>query len=285
MAAGVIAGVSAAAWFALPDGFSLSAAAGVLSAEGERLAAEGLSLSDALSGTVIMLAWGLGVAGNPQYAIRIIACRSKKDTFRLLSVSPYIIGWVYLCVTFFVMACRTARPLIGNAEETLGFAMLGQFLPPFAAMLLLICVIASAVSTANSQLLLAACSLCYDLLPLKRGDADSMYGDERFLLANRVAVTAIASAALLLGNADLPGYIRLGTISWTLIAILYFYPLFTPKFVAREILFHVLFCAVAAQLALILLFGVEPEFAMLYVLCGEGIVFALWRAAAGRRHA
>ena len=93
-----------------------------------------------------MLAWGLGVAGNPQYAIRIIACRSKKEAFRLLSVAPYIIGWVYLCVTFFVMACRVFHPLVGNIEETLGFATLGQYLPPFAAMLLLICVIASAVS-------------------------------------------------------------------------------------------------------------------------------------------
>ena len=65
----------------LPGGFSLSAAAGDAEvAEAERFAAEGLSLSGALSGTVIMLAWGLGVAGNPQYAIRIIACRSKKES-------------------------------------------------------------------------------------------------------------------------------------------------------------------------------------------------------------
>ena len=278
----IVAGVSAAAWFAVPGGFSLSAAAGILSAESGRFAAEGLSLSGALSGTVIMLAWGLGVAGNPQYAIRIIACRSKKETFRLLSIAPYIIGWVYLCVTFFVMACRTEHPLIGNIEETLAFATLGQFLPPFAAMLLLICVIASAVSTANSQLLLAACSLCYDLLPMKRVGDGSPFGGERFLLANRIAVTVIASAALFLGNAGLPGYISLGTISWTLVAILFFYPLFTPKLVARDILFHVLLCAVSAQLLLVVIFGVEPEYAMLYVMFAEGIVFAVKRALGGR---
>lgn len=278
----IVAGVSAAAWFALPGGFSLSAAADVLKSEGGRFAADGLSLSDALSGTVIMLAWGLGVAGNPQYAIRIIACRSKKEAFRLISVSPYIIGWVYLCVTFFVMACRTAHPFIGNIEETLGFATLGQFLPPFAAMLLLICVIASAVSTANSQLLLAACSLCYDLLPMKRGGEGPQFENDRFLFANRIAITVIASTALLLGNADLPGYIRLGTISWTLVAILYFYPLFTPKLVSRDILFYVLLCAVSAQLLLVLVFGVEPEYAMLYVMCAEGLVFAAWRALGGR---
>ena len=57
----------------------------------------------------------------------------------------------------------------------------GSFFLRFAAMLLLICVIASAVSTANSQLLLAACSLCYDLLPMKRdGESGSPFGGERF---------------------------------------------------------------------------------------------------------
>lgn len=174
------------------------------------------------------------------------------------------------------MACRTSHPIIGNIEETLGFAVLGQFLPPFAAMLLLICVIASAVSTANSQLLLAACSLCYDLLPVRRDG-------ERFLLANRAAITVIASAALLLGNAGLPGYIRLGTTSWTLVAILYFYPLFTPKLVTRDILFHVLLFAVSAQLLLVMAFGVEPEYAMLYVMAAEGLVFAVRRVAGGLR--
>ena len=180
------------------------------------------------------------------------------------------------------MACRTAHPFIGNIEETLGFATLGQFLPPFAAMLLLICVIASAVSTANSQLLLAASSLCYDLLPMKREGEGGPFGGERFLLANRIAITVIASVALLLGNAGLPGYIRLGTISWTLVAILYFYPLFTPKLVARDILFYVLLFALSAQLILVMIFGVEPEYAMLYVMLAEGLVFAVRRAAGGR---
>ena len=86
----------------------------------------------------------------------------------------------------------------------------------------------------------------------------------------------------MLGNAGLPGYIRLGTISWTLVAILYFYPLFTPKLVARDILFYVLLFALSAQLILVMIFGVEPEYAMLYVMLAEGLVFAVRRAAGGR---
>ncbi len=281
----IIAGVSAAAYYAVPGGVSVGAVIEVFRAESARFASGGITARQAASSFAVMLAWGLGVAGNPQYAVRIITCRSRKEAFRLVAVSPYIIGWVYMCVTFFVMACRTGRPAIGPIEETLGFAMLGQFLPPFAGVLLLICVIASAVSTANSQLLLAACSFCYDLMPMERGYADIPFGEERFLLANRVAVTVIASVALALGNAGLPGYIRLGTVSWTLVAILYFYPLFTPGLVVREILFYVLLCAVAAHILLILAFGLEPEFAMLYVLGGEYLVFALWRAAWRMRRA
>ena len=280
----IIVGVTAAAYFALPDGFSVGGAIEAIRIETARSSLSSMSLSEMFYAFAIMLTWGFGVAGNPQYAIRIIACRSRDEAFRLISYTPYIIGWIYICVTFFVIVCRVCYPDIGAMEETLGFAVLGQFLPPFASMLLLICVIASAVSTANSQLLLAACSLCYDLFP-RTARERSILRDERFLLANRAAVTVIASAALLLGSADLPGYMRLGAISWTLVAILFFYPLFTPRLVVRKILFAVLLCAVLAQILLIFVLGLLPEYAMLAVMAGEGIVFVLYRCAARWKNA
>ncbi len=274
----IILGVTAAAYYAIPGGFSAAEAQKVFLAERDLASLKDISAAQVYSAFAIMLAWGLGVAGNPQYTIRIIACRSSRDAYKMLSWSPYIIGWIYLCLTFFVMVCRSKYPEVGNFEETLAFAKLGQFIPPFAGMLLLVCVIASAVSTANSQLLLAACSLCYDLLPLKRvaGDAGP-FQEDSFLLANRIAITVIASVALLLGHAGLPGYIRLGTISWTLVAIAYFFPLFTPRLIVREILFFVLLAAIIAQLVVVFIFGIEPEYAMLYVLAGEGAVFYIYR--------
>lgn len=222
----------------------------------------------------MMLVWGLGVATNPQYMIRIIACRSRREAYGMLTLSPYVVGWIYLCLTFFIMVCRLKYPLIGGLEETLAFAKLGQFLPPFAGMLLLVCVIAAAVSTANSQLLLAACSLCYDLLPLKKDESELRpFQEERFLFINRIAITVIASVALMLSHAGLPGYIKLGTISWTLVAIAYFYPLFTPGLIVKEILFAVLSLAIMLQFLLIFGFHIEPEYAMLIVLVGEWLVF------------
>ena len=269
----IILGVSVAAWFCLPEGFSLAAAREVFRAESTTLSLNDFSLSEIFSAFAMMLVWGLGVATNPQYMI--IACRSRREAYGMLALSPYVVGWIYLCLTFFIMVCRLKYPLIGNFEETMAFAKLAQFLPPVAGMLLLVCVIAAAVSTANSQLLLAACSLCYDLVPMKRDENELRpFQEERFLFINRIAITLIASIALMLSHAGLPGYIRLGTISWTLVAIAYFYPLFTPRLIVKEILFAVLTVAVMMQFLLVFGFRIEPEYAMLIVLAGEYLVFA-----------
>ena len=77
----------------------------------------------------------------------------------------------------------------------------------------------------------------------------------------------------MLSHAGLPGYIKLGTISWTLVAIAYFYPLFTPGLIVKEILFAVLSLAIMLQFLLIFGFHIEPEYAMLIVLVGEWLVF------------
>ena len=278
----IVIGVAVAAWCSLPEGVDFSSAAAVLREETSEFSMTKFSLNTFFSSFAIMLAWGLGVAGNPQYTIRIIACRSSRDAYRMLAAAPYIIGFIYFCLTFFVLVCRFRFPEATAAEETLAFAKLAQLLPTYASTLLLICVIASAVSTANSQLLLAACSLCYDFLPIKRFEENAgPFREERFLFINRVAVTVLASAALLLSHAGLPGYIRLGTISWTLVAIAFFYPLFTPRLIVPQLLFYVLSGALGLQFLLVFVFGREPELAMLLVLFCEALVFAFFKKFPG----
>jgi SSS family solute:Na+ symporter len=241
-----------------------------------------LSYSEIFSVFAIMLSWGLGVAGNPQYAVRILACRTEKDAYKTIAASPFIVGWVYICVTFFILVCRSYYPVIGDFEETLSFAKLGQFLPPFASAALLVGVIAAAVSTANSQLLLAACSLCYDLFPIKmeKGTKDQLVNyEDRFLVVNRVAITVIASAALLLSHAGLPGYLMLGRISWTLVAICFFFPLFLPSWIIKEKLFFVLSTALSVQCFLVFAAGISPENAMLAVLMLEALLFKVFSSS------
>ena len=273
----ILAGVTAGAWFAIPGGFSLRAAGGVLLAKNMRFAAGSPSWQELVSLSAIMLSWGLGVAGNPQYTVRLLACRTRKDAYKVACVVPFIVGWIYLCVTFFILACRAYYPLLGSMEETMAFAKLSQCLPNAASTFMLIAVIAAAVSTANSQLLLAACSLCYDLFPLRiSGEReDDPMREDGFLLGNRLAITAIASVALALCHAGLPEFLLLGRISWTLVAICFFYPLFWPRMVVGKLLFHVLCVALLLQFMFVFIAGLSPELSMLVVLVAEAAIFRL----------
>lgn len=96
----IILGVTVAAWFCLPEGFSFIAAREVFRAESAELSLNSFSLSEVFSAFAMMLVWGLGVATNPQYMIRIIACRSRREAYGMLTLSPYVVGWIYLCLTF-----------------------------------------------------------------------------------------------------------------------------------------------------------------------------------------
>ena len=271
----ILFGVTVAAYSIAPADISLSGVIDIFTMKGQDVSSEPISLLEMFSSFVVMLSWGLGVAGNPQYAIRIMACRNKRDAYRMLSVSPFVIGWVYIAVTFFILVCRANHVVIGNIEETMAFAKLGQLLPNFASASLLIAVIAAAVSTANSQLLLAASSLCYDCFPVKSNKTRDMnpIDEDRFLLTNRVAIAVIASIALALSGANLPGYLMLGRISWALVAICFFYPLFLPRMVVREVLFPVLCVAITLQFMLVFVAGLAPEYAVFVVLAVEAALF------------
>ena len=273
----IIAGVTVAAYCALPDGSTPADIGRILTMDGGQTDTYPTSVPEIFSMFAIMFTWGLGVAGNPQYAIRIIACKTRRDAYGMIAISPFILGWIYVCATVFILVSRTKYMGVGNLEETLAYAKLSQILPSFASTFLLIGVIAAAVSTANSQLLLAASSLCYDLFPMKdkfrENEKESPMDEDRFLFLNRIAITLIASTALFLSHAKLPGYLMLGRISWTLVAICFFFPLFMPSRVVKSMLFYVLSVALCLQFVLVFIAGISPEYSMLVVLLVEAAVF------------
>ena len=63
-------------------------------------------------------------------------------------------------------------------------------------------------------------------------------------------------------------------MSWTLVAIAYFYPLLTPRLIVKRILFAVLSAAIISQLLLVFGLQIRPEYAMVVVISGEGLAFA-----------
>ena len=104
-----------------------------------------------------------------------------------------------------------------------------------------------------------------------------VYYEDRFLVINRIAITVIASIALLLSHAGLPGYLMLGRISWTLVAICFFFPLFLPSWIINDKLFFVLSTALSVQCFLVFAAEISPENAMLAVLMLEALLFKMFK--------
>ena len=147
---------------------------------------------------VSLLAWGIGYFGQPHILVRFMAIKSTKElpqatriamTWVILSLAAAVaigmVGTVYLTET-----------LEGTNAETVFLLMTNQLFPPIIAGLLLSAVLAAIMSTASSQLLVAASAFAQDFYKtLLRKDADQA----ELVWISRASVLIIASIAVFLG--------------------------------------------------------------------------------------
>jgi SSS family solute:Na+ symporter len=224
--------------------------------------------------TLMMLSWGLGVAANPQYAIRLLSARTTRDAYNTLALSSLIIGAIYAGLTILGLSAFALAPYVRAASDELAFTRLfSMVLPPVPALALFLAVLAAAVSTANSQLLLAACSLCYDLSPRQGRNRGDLVTEDRFLFRNRLAIAAIATAALALSQFRLPGVLLIGRYSWTVVAICFFLPLYVIRTPRPRGLFVPLSAALVLHLFLTVGLRLLPELALLPALALEALLY------------
>ncbi|MBR4642172.1 MAG: sodium/proline symporter PutP [Selenomonadaceae bacterium] len=147
---------------------------------------------------VSLLAWGIGYFGQPHILVRFMAIKSTKElpqatriamTWVILSLAAAVaigmVGTVYLTET-----------LEGTNAEKVFLLMTNQLFPPIIAGLLLSAVLAAIMSTASSQLLVAASAFAQDFYKtLLRKDADQT----ELVWISRASVLIIASIAVFLG--------------------------------------------------------------------------------------
>lgn len=220
----------------------------------------------------------LGVASNPQYAIRIMSAKTRRTALSMLLISSLVIGWIYFCLTLLALGGHLFVPGFVSMPAEVAFSKLfTSLLPPFPAVFLLMAVLAAAVSTANSQLLLATCSLCYDIFR-RPSKPEGFMEEERFLLFNRWVVALMASGALVMSLLPLPDILWLDRFSWTMVAICFFLPLYFPG-KRRSGLFHATGSALIFHTLLSTLLAVPPEFTILPAIALEWV---LWKALARR---
>ncbi len=147
---------------------------------------------------ISLLAWGIGYFGQPHILVRFMAIKSTKEipqathiamTWVILSLAAAVavgmVGTVYL-----------TTPLEGTNAETVFLLMTNQLFPPIIAGLVLSAVLAAIMSTASSQLLVAASAFAQDFYKtLIRKDANQT----ELVWISRASVLIIASIAVFLG--------------------------------------------------------------------------------------
>ena len=147
---------------------------------------------------ISLLAWGIGYFGQPHILVRFMAIRTSGEIRRATHIA---MTWVVLSLAAAVAVGMVGRvyltePLTGTASETVFLVMTNELFPPIAAGLILSAVLAAIMSTASSQLLVAASAFAQDFYrTLIHRDAEQA----ELVWISRASVLVIASLAVFLG--------------------------------------------------------------------------------------
>ncbi len=161
------------------------------------------SWQDILSG----LGWGLGYFGMPHIIVRFMAIEKPSMVKKSATVA---IIWVVLSLAATIIIAYLGRMfvysngtdlsavLLGEGKQSLIFVELARdVFPAFIAGLLLAAIIAASMSTADSQLLVAASSFASDLYkPIIRKNASN----KEMLWVSRLIVMVIAVVAFFIAS-------------------------------------------------------------------------------------
>ncbi len=143
--------------------------------------------------------WGLGYFGMPHILVRFMSAKNAKTIKKSATIG---IIWVVLslgaAITIAILGrALYAEELLANGMQERIFIYCTELFPPFIAGLLLSAIIAAAMSTADSQLLVASSSFTSDIYkPVIRKNAS----DKEALWVGRIVVLIIAVVAYFIAS-------------------------------------------------------------------------------------
>ncbi|MBQ2848203.1 MAG: sodium/proline symporter PutP [Clostridia bacterium] len=159
------------------------------------------------------LAWGLGYFGMPHIIVRFMSTKNAKVLKKSATIG---IVWVVLslgaaiAMAILGRAFAPTQALVHAGQQELVFVTLAQKLfPGFVAGLLLSAIVAAAMSTADSQLLVASSSFTSDIYkPVFRKNAS----DKEVLWVGRIVVFIIAVIAYFIASSKSEGAASIMTL-------------------------------------------------------------------------
>jgi SSS family solute:Na+ symporter len=176
--------------------------------------------------------WGLGLAANPQYLIRILAAKDEKTAYGMITYSLLILTLIYFCLVIIGLGARVLQPSISsiNTVDEVFPYIINNILYSKLSGFILISMAAAAVSTANSQFLILASGFTYDLFGLT---AESKIKEDRLITYNRVFILIAGTVSLVLSINPPVSLLTYGGYVYGLFAVTFLLPLYGGLFWKR----------------------------------------------------
>jgi sodium/proline symporter len=145
-----------------------------------------------------LLGIGLGYPGQPHVVNRFMAARDEATLGQARRISMAWAGVLYTGMIVLGLCARVLLPDLADHEAAF-IACTQAVLPPVLSGVMIAAVLSAVMSTADSQLLVAASSVAYDL-PGAQSRVDALVGRSRIVV---LALSILAMGAALVGEADI----------------------------------------------------------------------------------
>lgn len=163
---------------------------------------------------VSALAWGLGYFGMPHILVRFMGIRSNKDVAlsrRIATVWVVIAFAGALLVGSLGTVYHLPQVLAPAAAETIFSVSIQKMFPTFVAGIFLCAILAAAMSTADSQLLVASSAFSHDIY---KGLIKKNASAKEILLVSRIAVLVISVIGFVLAWDENSSIFGLVSYAW-----------------------------------------------------------------------
>ena len=167
---------------------------------------------DSVSTILSNLAWGLGYFGMPHIIIKFMAVKKSS----MIKFSRRIaMGWMVIALAAAVLVGFVGRAympqLVDGNSERVFIEMVISIFPGIVAGVLLSAIVAAAMSTADSQLLVASSAITNDIYkPLAKKKKD----DKKVLWVGRIVVVIVALVAFIIVASGARGIMALVRYAW-----------------------------------------------------------------------
>lgn len=197
--------------------------------------------------------WGLGVAANPQYLVRMLGAKSSATARRTVLYSLALLLAIYFALIHIGLGMRVLVPELPVAVTTDGIIIRlinNELYGPWSGFFLF-AVFGACISTANSQLLLIASSFSYDIL---RGVSHQEVSAGRVVTLGRLAVLGGGTVAMLLTLNPPDFTLSYGGDVWGILSILLFPPLYGTLLSEKITLRGIWACIISGAIAIAVLY-------------------------------